>query len=257
MMKLGATQYCVSPDGADFVARAAALGLEGVEPFIGRIDDPLLDTSAAERRAWREEATRLGTLIPTTALGAFNGDSMVIDADGHDAAVAVIERALDFSRDLGAGLMLLCTYIESHPDTDEKKANLLEVVRTIEPMARERGIRIGLETPLPAPELKALTEAADSDHVGVYFDTGNAHFLGFDPVEEIRILGDLIFAIHLKDTTRDSLAGLNLGDGEVDHDAAMAAIREIGYEGWLMLETSGAEESKVRGDIEMVRGWMG
>ena len=255
-MKLGATQYCVSADGTDFVARAAGLGLEGVEPFVGRIDDPLLDSSAAERRGWRDEAARLGISIPTTALGAFNGDAMLIDAAGHDKAVDVIERALDFSRDLGASLMLLCTYIQSHPDTDEKKANLLKVVSTIEPMARERGIRIGLESPLPAPELKALAEAASSDHVGVYFDTGNANFLGFDPVEEVRVLGDLIWAIHLKDTTSESLAGLNLGYGEVDFDAAMAAIKDIGYDGWLMLETSGEDDSRVRGDIELVRGLM-
>ena len=38
--------------------------------------------------------------------------------------------------------------------------------------------------------------------------------------------------IHAKDTDRQML-----GDGRVDFDSVDAAIREIGYDGWIVLET--------------------
>jgi sugar phosphate isomerase/epimerase len=235
--------------------RTAALGLAGTEPFFGSPDDKLLQWTEDQRRALRKKGDELGVEITSVCLGAFNGDPAVIQAEGREKAVAFIEKTLDFTRDVGASVMLLCTYLQSHPDTEEKKANLLEVVRRIEPYARDRGIRIGLETPLDATELKALAEAAESDHVGVYYDTGNAVSLGFDPVEEIHILGSTMFAIHIKDSV-DKLGALHMGDGYVDLAGCMQAIKEIGYDGWLMLETPGDDIEAVKRDIEAVRSYL-
>ena len=252
-MPLGAAQYTACPEGKEFVRNASVLGLQGVEPYFNAADDRLLQWSRDERRWFREEADRLHVAVPSTALGAFNGDSALIEARGREQAVGLIEHTLAFTRDVGAEVMLLCTYIQSHPDTEEKTARLLEVVRAVEPAARARGIRIALESPLPAAELKALAEAADSDHVGIYYDTGNAVALGFDPAEEIRVLGDLILSIHIKDSG-DELGARRLGEGKVDLSAALGAIREVGYHGWLILETPGGDLDGLRKDAAMVRG---
>lgn len=254
-MKMGATQYCVCGEGKHSIENAKRLGLLGVEPFFGASDNWLLNTSDQERRDFRDRATEYDVAIPSTALGAFNGDSAIVEADGYESAMALIERSLDFTRDVGASVMLLCTYIQSHPDTEQKKDNLLKVVRDAEPLARERGIRIALEAPLYATELRDLARAAESDHVGVYYDTGNAIALGFDPVEEIVVLDDLIMAVHIKDSI-DQLGGLHLGEGHVDHAAAIQAIKGIGYDGWLMLETPGGDLNALRDDIECLQRYL-
>jgi sugar phosphate isomerase/epimerase len=48
----------------------------------------------------------------------------------------------------------------------------------------------------------------------------------------MRQLGDLVGMIHAKDTDRK-----RLGEGKVDFKGVDAAIREIGYDGYIVLET--------------------
>ena len=53
---------------------------------------------------------------------------------------------------------------------------------------------------------------------------------------EARALGSLIRRVHLKDT-RERRGDCRLGEGRVDFAACAQALAEIGYDGWLVLET--------------------
>jgi sugar phosphate isomerase/epimerase len=118
-------------------------------------------------------------------------------------------------------------------------------------MARDRGVALALESPLPAEELAKLVDAAGSAQVGVYYDVGNAIYLGFDPAEEIETLDRRILAVHVKDTAQ-MLGDAHLGQGRLDLAASLEALKRIGYEGWLMLETPGGDEAAVREDIRIL-----
>ena len=89
--------------------------------------------------------------------------------------------------------------------------------------------------------------------VGLTLDTGHAAAAGIDPVEVIRDHPQRIAHVHCKDVrgrvltrVREDgrsfldgvLAGMFTvpGDGEVDFDAVMRALREIGYSGWIVVE---------------------
>jgi sugar phosphate isomerase/epimerase len=234
----------------------AAVGAPALEPFLGSAEDARLAWSEQETRQFAARAAAMGIGIPSVAIGIFNGDPAPVEPAGKERAIEITRRCIAFTAAAGGNVMLLCTFLQSHPDTPEKKACVLEVVRAVEPLARERGVVIALETPLPAEELAALADAAESDHVGVYYDVGNAVFLGFDPAREIEALGARIRGMHIKDT-HGSLAGLHLGEGDLDLKASMDTLQRIGYDGWLMLETPGDDPDAVREDMRKVQRLIG
>jgi hexulose-6-phosphate isomerase len=256
-MHIGLTQYAACPKGEKFIENADRLGIEGIEPYIGAPDDRLLMLSPDELHAIRDQGVGLGIRIPSVCLGAFNNDASLIDSSGKASAVELVERVLDLSYALGANLMLLCSYVKSNPDTEIKKTNMIRVVEEILPYAAERDVLIALESPLAADELKEVVETINSDQVGVYFDTGNAVANGYDPVEEIEILDKDIFAVHIKDSHSLQLSGLHIGDGDVDFNGSVAALKKVEYDDWLMLETPGDDEAAVQEDIRTLRElWM-
>jgi len=81
---------------------------------------------------------------------------------------------------------------------------------------------------------------------GVYAcpDTGHLLLTGSDPVATIRALGDRIRLMHLKDLDPKAVGTYEkngelfweLGTGVLDLAGVMAALEEIGYEGWVTVE---------------------
>jgi sugar phosphate isomerase/epimerase len=93
-----------------------------------------------------------------------------------------------------------------------------------------------------------------SNIVQVYYDVGNSTHYGYDVSKEIRQLGrERICEIHLKDWATPVF---RQSDGEVNWKAAAAACRQIGYDKWFVLETSGREErflEDIRANVAFVR----
>ena len=67
--------------------------------------------------------------------------------------------------------------------------------------------------------------------------------LGSDPVEDIGILGDRIFQVHVKDPRKDRTPCL-LGEGDVDLDACLQALVKIDYSGPLVFETPPLDDAR-------------
>ena len=250
-MKIGLTQGTVDLQEQDVIARVARLGVTAYEPYIGTEADEYYHWSERDLAAFVSGAEELAVATPSVALGLFNNDSRLIEKAGLAYASDITCRTLRFTAAIGGSVMLLCTFIESEPDTPEKIRNLVSVVHDIEPHARGLGVKIALESPLAAGELVQLVDTIDSDIVGVYYDLGNAVALGFDPAEEIEILGQRIMSVHIKDSS-DTLGGLHLGEGKLNLGAAIGALERIDYRGWLMLETPNGGDDVIRRDIEAV-----
>ena len=255
-MKLGITQYAACPAGTDgrkLLEHVAELGLAGVEPFFCTFDDEFLVWSAEQVKQFVTNAKELNVAVPSTGYGAFNMDSCLIDKNGLDKAVKHTIHGLEQTAAMGGGVMLLCTFLKSHPDTPEKKANLLKVIDQIESRACNLGVKIALESPLDAEELIELVEATKSNQVGVYYDLGNAIALGFDPADEIEMLGEHILEVHVKDSAHNVLGGLHLGQGNLDLVTSVAMLKKINYDGWLIIETPLNSKTDLLNDIKILR----
>jgi inosose dehydratase len=102
-------------------------------------------------------------------------------------------------------------------------------------------------------DLEELLQRAPAPLVKLVWDVGHALYGGIDPIEVVRAHPERIAYIHLKDvdgTVLDELRrerlgfdeGIRrrvfteLGTGMLDVAGLLAALGEIGYDGWLMVE---------------------
>jgi len=251
-VKIGAAQFSI---GGDLIARTAAFGLVGLEPMIEAPESPYLAWTAAEISQFMHSAQKNNLVFPSTAISCFLGSDGLVNPAGHPEAISLIRRALAFSALIGAKVMLLCAYFASNPDTRSKKSSLFDLLRQLEPTARDLGVAIALESPLPAAEVVKLVDVLESEFIGVYYDLGNAVYLGCDPAAEIEILGRRILSIHIKDTAKN-LGDSHLGRGKLNLDASMAALDKIDYRGWLIIETPVGDDNAFRNDINILRSYL-
>src|SRR6266851_1863153 len=89
-------------------------------------------------------------------------------------------------------------------------------------------------------EIDAVLDATDPRHVSVLFDIAHYQQGGGDPVAAIRRYRDRIRVVHLKDVHAiDRAPGyqwVELGRGRVDVKGAVAALKEVGFRGWAIVE---------------------
>jgi inosose dehydratase len=142
-------------------------------------------------------------------------------------------------------------------------AGLAEVLRR----CRDRGheptfhFETGTHVALPADVERVL----DVSDVGLCMDTGHFLLAGGDPVGSIRAWASRINHVHLKDATRSVMTGIiqdeapataiwdrgafpALGRGDLDVDAVLGALRDIGYAGWLVVEQDTLPRTKAEFD---------
>ncbi len=86
--------------------------------------------------------------------------------------------------------------------------------------------------------------------MGVYYDVGNAAYQGFDNMSEIAKLGDRIFQVHVKEI------GAEMGEGKLDFAALVGALKRVGYDGYLVLETDAGDDpaGNAARNLEFVKG---
>jgi inosose dehydratase len=88
-------------------------------------------------------------------------------------------------------------------------------------------------------EIAAILDAADRRHVRLLFDTAHYQQGGGDPVAAIRQYRDWIELLHLKDVRAgepDGYQFVELGRGRVDLRGVFAALDDISFSGWAIVE---------------------
>lgn len=237
-------------------ARAGASGLEL------NIDANQLWTqrlSRNERQALRKQAQDAGVTIPSLCMNAhwiFNLTSP--DRRIRDLGVSLLVDAIDLAADLGA-----CAILVPGCDQDQSPDNKWDLFRSgvlqaVGP-AQRAGIKLALEAvgkPFlfdTAKLLKMIRECGASDTLGVYLDVGNATSGGMDPAAEIRAAKNCACLTHVKDWHPQNRSERRLGAGAVDFQASLAALREIDYDGYLLVELPPDVENPARVAQESVQ----
>lgn len=123
--------------------------------------------------------------------------------------------------------------------TEEDEALAAEVLAEVLPVATACGIRLGLETELPAPRLRAFVDTFPGAIVGVYYDLGNAAALGYDLPAEVRLLGPRIIGVHVKDR-RLGGGTVPLGSGDTDLPGSFRALVQGDFPGPYILQAARA-----------------
>jgi L-ribulose-5-phosphate 3-epimerase len=169
-------------------------------------------------------------------------------------SVAVLNQLISRAAQLGIKTILVPVLEESELRNEKEKVQLLESLRAPLELAARHGIRLGLETELPAGEYNELVEQGNHPALGVYYDVGNATAKGYDSAADVRILGRHLCGIHIKDRKRNGPSVL-LGQGDVNFSEFSAALAETRYAGLLVLQTAFGDDflSNAKAHLGFVR----
>lgn len=233
---------------------AKEIGFEGLELCFGA-GEFAFGISEKRCREIKAAASSLGMKIETVATGNYWGKSL------SSPEKSVRAEALEFSREylragglVGAKIALVVPgavavpWDNTQPVVPYKTAwkYATESIRALVPTAQKCGVKIALENVwnwfLADPvAMKTFVDQFKSKWVGVYFDVGNCLINGFAE-HWIEILTRRIFAVHLKNFSRNDCGGTlhGFGDdimrGDLNWEAALKALKRVNYRGPMTAE---------------------
>ncbi len=243
-------------DFADACRHMRAAGYEGIEIAPFTLSEDPCNISADDRRQYRDIIRSEGLrfvglhwlMVAPKGLHVTTPDDELRARSWEH-----IRGLIDLCADLGdGGVMVFGSPLQrgttGGSTPEEARERFIDGLASVAPQASERGVTILVEA-LPKNQtdvIGTLAEAAEvvrrvgSPAVATMFDTHNA----VDETEPHDVLIEryfpLIRHVHVNETD-----GGHCGTGDYDFRPVLAALRRLGYQGWISLEafdfTPGAE----------------
>ncbi|HOK08785.1 MAG TPA: sugar phosphate isomerase/epimerase family protein [Candidatus Hydrogenedens sp.] len=237
---IAACDWSMWTEGPSALDLAKQIGLNGVEISAGKPEDKIAIANVDLREQYKTKMKETGIQIPSIAMGLLNDAPFANDP----RAVNWLIDTIDSAKDLGAKVILLAFFGKG--DLKDKQglknddiAEMVNRLKEVAPKAKESGIILGIENTLTAQQNMDILDKIGHEACKIYYDVGNSTYSGYDVPAEIRMLKDKICQIHFKD------GAFYLGKGKVKMEPIVEAIKEIQYQGWLVLETGLPKMDKV------------
>jgi D-psicose/D-tagatose/L-ribulose 3-epimerase len=228
----------MSDESLGLIEKAAKLGFDGIEIFI---DEPRNINSKVIRKAVHD----LGLGI--TCCSIVGPDRHLISGDPAirrnareylKAAIGICHETGSsvFCGPLYAGVGVLAGRPRSRQEWDRAVEGLSEaageaeaaaVVLCLEPLNRFETYFLNI-----AEDAVRLVREIGSPSVRVMLDTFHMNIEEKNPVEAVRKAGGLLGHVHCSENDRGTP-----GTGHVDWNGIFAALREMNYDGWLVIES--------------------
>jgi inosose dehydratase len=240
-IQLGYAAITWGGDDERAIADIAALGFPGIQ----------LRASILTRYAQRPAELRELLARKRLTFVALSSGNVSIDPA---AEARVIEEHVDharFLRDAGGSYLQL---IDERPKGREREAadyqRLGRLLTEIGKRVADLGVQVGYhphigsigETP---NEIDRVLEASDPASVRLLLDVAHYQVGGGDPVAAIRRYRDRLLFLHIKDVrsaapgagmSPSSFEFVELGRGSVDLRGVFAALRDVRFRGWAVVE---------------------
>lgn len=242
-MRYGLMSGCMPGDYPHVIRECAKLGFDGVELDVGADYAENLLWSEEGRAEIRQLLSEADLCLASICLGTFWTYSFASpDPAVRQRAQGVARDAIQWCTELDATVILVPITPGAPEQGDEAPQYWIEELSRIAPVAQASGVTLAIENVgrgcgRSAEALLRIAEGVNSPNVQVYYDFGNGLSLGNDPIAEIHRLGARIAQMHAKDP-----GGQYLGEGRLDLPAVSRALKEIGYDQWLVLETPATDD---------------
>jgi len=222
------------------IAKAKALGLDGIE--LATFDFASFPAAAARREL---EAQQMPGIL-CSALVA--GMSLATDdASLRAQSMAFLQAGVRATAEAGLSLFIgpFCSavgYLPGRRRTDEEWKRCVDGLQELGRYSEGYNVRVAVE-PLnrfetfflnTAADAKRLCEEVAHPNIGVLYDTFHANIEEKNQAAAIRLLGKHIFHVHTCENDR----GIP-GSGPIDWPGVIGALKEIGYDDWLVIESFG------------------
>lgn len=180
--------------------------------------------------------------------------------------IEIVKECIDLASFLGAKVILIPIGQPSDTTPRDARNNAIDSLNECIEKAEEKEVILGVENVCQklayTPEnLLEIVKKVNSKWCEIYYDVGNPTFIGLDPIEGILKLNKEIMRVHLKDTRKGesvykgSFSGITgdfaiwgtrksveINQGDVNYPAVLQALKQIKYDGYLILESSPENE---------------
>ncbi|MEP1472988.1 MAG: sugar phosphate isomerase/epimerase family protein [Halieaceae bacterium] len=224
-------------------ASLSEAGYDGVEI-------PVSGQASAELEKMAAACEELGLERTASAFVGLECNPISSDPAVRAAALDNLKQSIDGANLIGAeiligGIYQAHKYFTGAAATEAEWQWSVEYLRAGGEYARDKGVRLGLETLNrfevflinTSADCKRMVEQVGLENVGVHYDTHHANIEDPSPVEALRDISGVINHVHLSESHRGTL-----GTGQVDWDETFASLRDINYEGWLVIEAFGTSD---------------
>lgn len=216
------------------------MGYDGVEI-------PLFNLDVAKCAALGKQLDNLGLRRTAVTIRGNDDNPISPDAKARAAGVANNKKTLDCCQALGAETLVgpyhsaIGLFSGAGPTADEWKWGVDSMRQTAE-YAQRTNVMLGVEY-LNRFETYLLTSAADTvrfvkevNHPSckMMYDTFHANIEEKNLAETIRHCAPYLCHVHISENDRSTP-----GQGHVDFKTTFDTLREVGYDGWLMVEAFG------------------
>jgi sugar phosphate isomerase/epimerase len=177
-----------------------------------------------------------------------------------------LKRWADFAAQIGtAAIITHCGFIPENM-TDPEFAPVVEAIREVAQHCKERGIGFWFETGQETPVvLLRVIERIGLDNLGINLDPANLILYGKgNPIDALDVFGSYVRNVHVKDglypTDGDHLGKeVPPGEGKVRFPEFIRRLKEIGYDGDLIIEReiSGEQQERdIRKTVTDLQHWL-
>jgi len=257
-MKIGVLLESFKKPFAESVKAAARLGLSGVQIYAkdGAVYDGMSNAEIAEvKRVLNGEGLEISALC-----GDF-GCRMFYFPDEMRAEIEREKRVLELAKKLGTDIVTTHIGVVPEDFSSREFETMHGVCKELADFADSVGGHFAVETgPEPSERLKRFLDTLDSRGVGVNLDPANlVMVIGENPADAVYNLKDYIVHTHAKDGKMikktdprriyipaisyldpvdysQYFEELPLGKGDVPWNEYIAALMNIGYDGYFTIE---------------------
>lgn len=214
----------------------ADIGFDGVEVSLLGIGLDRADTIAKQAADHGLEITC------STGLGP-EADPTSADAKVREHALSVLREAIDVTHKLGskglAGVVAAPWGVFDPANKQVRAERAASTLSQLGAVLEDANVTLGIEAlnrfesdlTSTAAETCAIARAAGSDRIGVLLDSFHMNIEEKDPPAALRAAGSTLVHYHVSDNDR----GVP-GSGRYNFPADAAALRDIGYSGWVVAE---------------------
>ncbi|HEV3143028.1 MAG TPA: sugar phosphate isomerase/epimerase [Gemmataceae bacterium] len=230
----------VTSEHYPLLAKLKVAGYDGVEI-------PLFEGDANHYRGVRAELDRNGLKCTAVMCATPEANPISPDAKLREAAVQRLKWGIEMSSILGAGILCgpyhspLAVFSGTGP-TEDEKSRAADVLRQAAEFAQPAKVKLCIEYLnrfecyflTTAAEAAALVNRVNHPSFRTMYDTFHAHIEEKNQKRAIKTVGPVLGHVHISENDRGTP-----GTGQVAWDESFQALREVGYDSWLVIEAFG------------------
>lgn len=166
-----------------------------------------------------------------------------VSKETQEFNLIILKKLIKFSSEIGSKLIEIPLVDNSSIKTVEEQTVFVNLIKNCIPEIEEYGVKLGLEVDLPPMEFVSLLRNINHSMVGANYDSGNSSSLGYDPENEMRIFGNHLLNVHIKDRLYKGTT-VSLGTGDAQFEKLFSFLHKLDYKGSFILQAARGEDGE-------------